>query len=162
MENVTKLQTFAQYLALFAYLAMSLFAVVVAWNKRDRLESLNKEKGSGTEEIIGSGMSPADLPASFSRTVGLAGAISLGSFMWCIGLMLLVGHPLLGAEGFSETLKNFILASSALFAPYAFNQLSSIFPAPSVSAINAAANAASTAAAVRSDLKSPIPPPSHL
>jgi len=155
MAEATSLETSVQYIALGVYLLVSIFAARMAWLGRDQFQSLNKEKGAGVEEVVAAGLSPGDLPASFSRTVGLVGAISLAGFMWCIGLLILAGHPLLDSQGFNQTLRDFILASSALFAPYAFNQLSKIFPVTSSAAIGAAA----ATVTARADLKTPIPPP---
>src|SRR5271170_942871 len=67
---------------------------------------------------------------SYSRIVGCAGAVILASFIWALGDAVIyqaykspkdVGGMLTGVAPF-------ILSGAALFAPYAFNQLSTLFP----------------------------------
>ena len=66
---------------------------------------------------------------SYSRVAGLLGVGALTSFFWALGNVILrqafidpskIGEIVTGCEPF-------FLAGSALFAPYAFNQLSSVF-----------------------------------
>lgn len=67
---------------------------------------------------------------SYSRVTGALGAVVLTAFFWAIGNVVLdlaltnVGElsPLLSAVG------PFFLVGSALFLPYAFNQLKTLFP----------------------------------
>jgi len=150
-------QAIAQYLALAVYICISVFGVVIAWNKRDTMTSINKAKESATEWSIFEDRSLDGMPASFSRTVGLAGAIILGGFIWCIGLFILVGHPMLDRPNIAKTINDFTLAASALFAPYAFNQLSKIFSFGSTA--SRSEGTAAVSAKADGDLKSPIPPP---
>jgi hypothetical protein len=70
--------------------------------------------------------------ASYSRVTGALGAVILTAFFWAIGNVVLADTlspnaaatigPLLNAVG------RFFLVGSALFLPYAFNQLKTLFP----------------------------------
>ena len=66
---------------------------------------------------------------SASRVTGAVGAAVIASFTWAVGNVLIykaVFKPE-DAQVILDGIGNFYLAASALFAPYAFNQLSSIF-----------------------------------
>lgn len=86
-----------------------------------RLNDLLKEKGPDGSPTAAT---------SYSRVTGAFGAIVMTSFFWAIGNVVLslalsdVGQvkPLLDAVGI------FFLIGSALFLPYAFNQLKTLFP----------------------------------
>ncbi|HEY5723448.1 MAG TPA: hypothetical protein VIT45_14120 [Allosphingosinicella sp.] len=72
------------------------------------------------------------LPASYSRIAGAFGAIVLAAALYAIANYI-VWAMFFAPDKVSPVLQNigsFFLAGSALFAPYAFNQLTSIFPAP--------------------------------
>jgi hypothetical protein len=78
--------------------------------------------------------SPVD-STSYSRVTGMFGAVVLTAFFWALGnvvvWMALSDKP----ETIGTLLANvqwFFLAGSALFLPYAFNQLSSIYTPPIV------------------------------
>lgn len=72
------------------------------------------------------------LPASYSRIAGAFGAIVLAGALYAVANYITWAaffepdkiSPVLDKMG------SFFLAGSALFAPYAFNQLTSIFPRP--------------------------------
>ena len=67
---------------------------------------------------------------SYSRVTGALGAVILTSFFWAIGNITLMDA--LGNRGnigqLLDAVGKFFLVGSALFLPYAFNQLKSIFP----------------------------------
>jgi hypothetical protein len=65
---------------------------------------------------------------SYSRVSGLAGAVVLSSFVW-VGNVVIYKAFLTPADipVLLSGVSPFILSASALFAPYAVNQLSSIF-----------------------------------
>ncbi|MBV9635017.1 MAG: hypothetical protein JOZ40_10345 [Methylobacteriaceae bacterium] len=72
---------------------------------------------------------PADEGTSYSRAAGMVGAVVLSGFVWALGNVVLY-------KGFTAPTEikdlltgvaPFLLASSTLFAPYAFNQLSEVF-----------------------------------
>ncbi|WP_051563722.1 hypothetical protein [Enterovibrio calviensis] len=67
---------------------------------------------------------------SFSRTAGAFGAMALAAATIGISYWLIYALFCQDSESISESLTSvgyFFLAGSALFAPYAFNQLSSLF-----------------------------------
>ncbi|MDB5541035.1 MAG: hypothetical protein JWQ89_2762 [Devosia sp.] len=66
---------------------------------------------------------------SYSRVAGMVGAVVLACFIWGIGNIVLYkafADPG-GVESLLASLGGFFLAGASLFAPYAFNQLSSAF-----------------------------------
>ncbi|VWX54422.1 hypothetical protein [Novosphingobium sp. 9U] len=67
---------------------------------------------------------------SYSRVTGALGAVILTAFFWAIGNVVLMDA--LGDRGnivqLLDAAGRFFLVGSALFLPYAFNQLRSIFP----------------------------------
>lgn len=95
------------------------FLAAVPFGKR--LNDLLKEKGPDGS---------ATAATSYSRVTGALGAIVVTSFFWAIGNVVLSlalsdvsqVKPLLDAVGV------FFLIGSALFLPYAFNQLKTLFP----------------------------------
>jgi hypothetical protein len=66
---------------------------------------------------------------SYSRVAGLLGAVVIGCFVWGLGNVVL--FKAFTAPGDIDALlkgvSSFLLSSSALFAPYAFNQLKDTF-----------------------------------
>jgi len=75
------------------------------------------------------GAPPEPAPTSFSRVAGIVGAIVLATFFWALANAIVF-------YAFTDTAKiqplvsntwTFFLVGSAMFAPYAFNQLMSIF-----------------------------------
>lgn len=66
---------------------------------------------------------------SYSRVAGLIGLLVLAMFTWALGNVIL--HYAFAEPSTIETIlsktTNFFLGGSALFAPYAFNQLSAAF-----------------------------------
>jgi hypothetical protein len=79
---------------------------------------------------------------SYSRVIGAVGGVIVTAFFWAGGNILIASA--LALEDFTQltklidALSRFLLFGSALFLPYAFNQLKSLFPRAS----NAAANVA--------------------
>lgn len=76
-----------------------------------------REKGDDTDK------------ASFSRVAGAIGAMALASFMAGLGLWIFFAINMEDATRIDRLpkLSTYFLGGSALFAPYAFNQLSKIF-----------------------------------
>lgn len=69
------------------------------------------------------------LPTSFSRVAGIVGAIVLVVFFWGLANAILY-DAFTYLDHIKQIVQNtwqFFLVGSALFAPYAFNQLTSIF-----------------------------------
>ncbi|HMD63081.1 MAG TPA: hypothetical protein VKF83_03795 [Stellaceae bacterium] len=81
-------------------------------------------------------IAPASLPGtaeggqtSYSRLAGLIGAIVLTTFFWALANIVIV-KAFTAPDEISKILSSLgplILAGSALFAPYAFNQLGQMF-----------------------------------
>ncbi len=71
-------------------------------------------------------------PTSASRVIAFIGSIVLATFLWALGNVVLF-KAVQATDGGSDIgsllseIGNFFLAGSALFAPYAFNQLSRVF-----------------------------------
>ncbi|WP_440964025.1 hypothetical protein ACL58G_29435 [Massilia sp. GER05] len=69
---------------------------------------------------------------SYSRVTGALGAVMLTTFFWAIGNLVLADAVLPGrADRIAPLLgsvDHFFLVGSALFLPYAFNQLKTLFP----------------------------------
>lgn len=68
--------------------------------------------------------------ASYSRITGALGAVAVTSFFWSIGNVVL-SHALAGDDKISPLIRAitpFFLIGSALFLPYAFNQLKTLVP----------------------------------
>jgi hypothetical protein len=67
---------------------------------------------------------------SYSRITGFAGTVVLTCFIWALGDAVIY-NAYMAPGNVKDMLSGvgpFILAGSALFAPYAFNQLSTVFP----------------------------------
>lgn len=160
-----------QWIAVIVYGSVTLAGVVIAWMNKSGFVSVAKEKSlaegdSGLPGIV------AEAPNSFSRVVGLVGLMFLSTFIWCYGLFLLTGfNPATpssqasnaipnsagGVGIFSDEVKNFIVASAALFAPYAANQLASALAALRGGTAPATVGAASASASTVAQL--PVTPP---
>ena len=121
MLNIVMIANLLIYnLGIFALLRYTLKAV-------DLKETLS-EKPQGAAPVAGA---PPE-PASYSRVSGFVGSIVLAVFFWALGNVIL--YKALGtAENIAEigrivgSLGTYFLAGSALFLPYAFNQLKGIF-----------------------------------
>lgn len=75
------------------------------------------------------GTSPSPSDTSFSRVAGMVGTLILACFVWALG-NIIVFKAFGNVSEVSELvdkLGSFFLAASALFAPYAFNQLGEAF-----------------------------------
>lgn len=73
-------------------------------------------------------------PTSSSRLIAFIGSTVLATFLWGLGNVLLYKGILAKESADFTNIKemlsaigNFFLAGAALFAPYAFNQLSTVF-----------------------------------
>jgi hypothetical protein len=109
----------------WVYVTVGVIALIVGFVNRDAFAAINREKRFADAETQAS-----QLPASFSRTVGLVGLIFLTGFMWVVGLYLVTGSEMLKEISESGVFQDFLFAASALFAPYAANQISQIFGKP--------------------------------
>ena len=92
-----------------------------------RLPLVNQLKTALLEKDATTGASTGDL--SYSRVTGLIGAVIVTSFFWAMGDLVLVKAFTAPGE-VKELLTSvgpFFLAGSALFLPYAFNQLKTVF-----------------------------------
>jgi hypothetical protein len=94
--------------------------------------SMLSEKSSvapaaGGNGVAANGAAPVPTEASFSRVAGSIGAIVLAAFIGGVSYWILYG--LFNGNDLAKLkeIGPFVLAGSALFAPYAFNQLSAIF-----------------------------------
>jgi len=70
---------------------------------------------------------------SSSRVTSLLGAVAVTSFFWAIGNLILLKamQQVTDIKPITDNVGRFFLIGSALFLPYAFNQLSSVFgPSP--------------------------------
>lgn len=76
--------------------------------------------------------SDPDGKTSFSRVAGSIGSITLASFVCGLGIWIFfaLNDPEPSKLGKLAEVVRYILASSALFAPYAFNQLSNFLRGP--------------------------------
>ena len=72
---------------------------------------------------------PADVSTSYSRIVGTIGSIVLAAFFWALGNIILYKAfaDVSGIQQLLSGLGAYFFAGSALFVPYAFNQLRSAF-----------------------------------
>ncbi|HEY3950635.1 hypothetical protein [Phenylobacterium sp.] len=86
---------------------------------------------------------------SYSRITGMVGAVAMTAFFWAIGNLLLMKAftNISDMKLLLQGVQNFFLIGAALFLPYAFNQIKSIFSAGAV------------AAAVTAKAPPPLPPP---
>jgi hypothetical protein len=93
---------------------------------------------------------------SYSRITGLVGAVAMTGFFWAIGnIVLLKTLTNLGeVKVILDSSWRFFLIGSALFMPYAFNQLKTIFPGTAAAVGAALANSKGTL-----DLTSPLTAP---
>ena len=66
---------------------------------------------------------------SFSRVAGMIGAIVLACFIWAVGNVILYKAfaNIDDVKSILSSITPFILSGASLFAPYAFNKLSSVF-----------------------------------
>jgi hypothetical protein len=92
-------------------------------------EKLLVDKGVKTETEVDPGASTEVNLGSFSRMAGVLGSLVLVATLWALGNFLIWAsfYDRLAVKPVLEQAGDFFLAGSALFAPYAFNQLGSIF-----------------------------------
>jgi hypothetical protein len=71
---------------------------------------------------------PSDEP-SYSRIAGMIGAVVLACFVWALGNVILYKafYAPKDIDIIVSATKSYFLGASALFAPYAFNQLKEVF-----------------------------------
>jgi hypothetical protein len=114
------------------YTAMAIMTLILLWGLRIVSKAL--EKGDQGKPLLQSVLAEEpdpqdpDTKGSFSRTAGAFGAMGLA--MTTIGMGYWVLFALFFKAGDLSHLKDtwpYFLSGSALFAPYAFNQLSRIF-----------------------------------
>lgn len=103
------------------------------------LKEVLREKSAPTGGGGNGGDSGAPVPVgqagsdntSYSRLAGMVGAIVLAAFFWALGDVIL--FKLFAPDGTTQItammagLSTYFLSGTALFAPYAFNQVSAIF-----------------------------------
>lgn len=107
--------------ALILYVAFCLYGIWKCWRAQDDWSGILEEKSAPN----------GDAPTSFSRVAGAIGAYFLTGFFILIGAFVVsrLWFPP-DQNGLKETLGSiteFIWAGVALFAPYAFNQVSQVF-----------------------------------
>lgn len=119
----------------FASFNLPIVAIVIAVPFAKQLSQALDEK-SPTGDSTG--------VTSYSRVTGALGAVVLTSFFWAVGNILLANALEMAdvrkLTDLMNSLSRYFLIGSALFLPYAFNQLKSLFPW-SASATLAAAQA---------------------
>ncbi|MGR5550681.1 hypothetical protein [Vibrio sp. DNB22_12_1] len=132
-------------LKLISYIIANLImTVTLLWGLRVLIKNVTHEK-QNCQSILQQSLSEKVLPpkesvsgkpenqlnlGSFSRVAGSFGAMALTAATVGISYWLIYALFSENSTSISETLKSvgfFFLAGSALFAPYAFNQLSSLF-----------------------------------
>lgn len=148
MSPVTNPITSPWWLCWLAFLPFNLtvavFLVTVPFGKR--LNDMLKEKapdGSATDAT------------SYSRVTGAIGAIVVTSFFWATGnvvLYLALSNQVPAVKVLLNGVSLFFLIGSALFLPYAFNQLKTLFPWGA----NAAVALAQANAGMATTLPSPL------
>lgn len=92
------------------------------------LSGLLIEKGP-LVATLDDGKTPAPQQSSYSRVAGMIGATVLAVFLWAFGNIVLY-LSMTNPAGVTEVLSgvgSYFLAGSALFAPYAVNQLRTTF-----------------------------------
>ena len=102
-------------------------AVEKALQRRAALNADDPAKRGG--EPTDPGPIPEPMPTNYSRTSGFLGSLILVGALWAFAnyaVWAAFWKPAALPDTLSA-LKSFFLAGSALFAPYAFNQLGSIF-----------------------------------
>ena len=113
----------AQAICLWVYAVSTGASLVYALFNLRKLTGIITEKRLKTRSSNGSDMT------SFSRVTGLVGIVYLTAFMWCLGFFVLDSiwsTPDQVAKVIASS-GQFVMGGAALFAPYAFNQLSQIF-----------------------------------
>jgi hypothetical protein len=119
-----------QVIALVIYCLASLVAVSVAIANRHAFKDILSEKAvmPAMRDLGDAGQTA---PTSFSRFAGLIGIVYLTAFLWGIGFFVLA-YIWVDPAKIGQVVANcgqFLMAGSALFAPYAFNQLAQVFTA---------------------------------
>lgn len=117
-----------QAIGLGIYCLATLVAVGIALYKHASFKDVLSDK-SMLRAMPGGLADDDSLPTSFSRLAGLIGVAYLTAFLWGIGFFVLASiwvAPTAIAQVIADC-GQFLMAGSALFAPYAFNQLAQIF-----------------------------------
>jgi hypothetical protein len=123
MTNVVMIGNFLVY-------NLGIFAILMKVKNSVNLAALLSEKEGVAPAAAG--ITAVTGPASYSRVSGFIGSIVMAIFFWALGNVILY-KALGGAAGLAEIkalmsgLSTYFLAGSALFLPYAFNQLKGIF-----------------------------------
>ena len=89
--------------------------------------------------------SNSTVPTSASRVIASLGSIILATFLWGLGNVVLYKSIVAtaadsGIKTLLDDIGNFFLAGASLFAPYAFNQLTSVFQSTEVKPSESASN----------------------
>ena len=111
-------------LAIVAFNIPILFGAIKALTMPDltaKVGDLLKEKTPEGE--------PSDA-TSFSRVTGAIGAVVVGSLFWIVS-NIVIGAAIVSPQDVGGIVNGFgkmFLVGAALFLPYAFNQLKSVFP----------------------------------
>jgi hypothetical protein len=68
-------------------------------------------------------------PTSYSRVAGMTGAVVLACFLWALGNAVLyrIFHAPADVSSLITSTAEFFLVGSAMFLPYAFNQIKAAF-----------------------------------
>jgi hypothetical protein len=144
--------------SVFAYCWATWVAIKTATRHPEAFRNIAKEKPKSAvlDAIVRDDSSAIDsAPASFSRVTGIIGATFVTAFLWCLGLNIIV-KVWFDADGVGKVLAgsgDFVLTGSALFMPYAFNQLSQVFNRTPAAPQTSSPTAASPGAPL-------LPPPS--
>jgi hypothetical protein len=114
-----------QRIALGGYIAASLAAIGIAVYKHADFKGVLSDKAMSAPPTALN----ESAPTSFSRLAGLLGILYLTAFLWGIGFFVLT-YIWVAPDTIGKVISDsgqFLMAGSALFAPYAFNQLSQVF-----------------------------------
>ncbi len=128
--------SFILNIALFVFNGLILGAVVTVVVAGNISQALKEKDPTGN----------AVASVSYSRITGFIGAAAVTSFFWALGNILI--YKMLTEEnaaadvyGLINGLSRYFLIGSALFLPYAFNQLKSVFTGDAAAATTASKSA---------------------
>lgn len=115
-------------LSVAVYVAATVAGLIITYRNRTAFRNITRAK----EDHPAEGTTVAALenaPPSFSRISGIVGVAYLLAFCWALGFYILtkVWHDPSATTTVVSGSADFIMTGSALFAPYAFNQLSQVF-----------------------------------
>lgn len=117
-------------IVLYGSLAIFNLANLTILNRvlKQDLSGLLSEKSPVLPPVAATG-DPVALPPSYSRLTGLIGGTVLAIFLWAFGnvVIYLCLTDTASVQTVLASVGSYFLAGSALFAPYAFNQLRTSF-----------------------------------